>query len=61
MKISDAFHDLLKEYSIRPVARKIHPEDEYIYTSGLQDGVTLLAREILGQLQEEVTDEKESE
>ena len=64
MKLSDAFVTLLKEYSIRPVTRGLHREDQTVYSYGLADGVTLLAQEILEQLKPDVAvpeEVKESE
>ena len=53
MKISDAFVSLLKEYSIRPVTKGLHREDQTVYSQGLADGVTLLSQELLVQLKPE--------
>ena len=64
MKLSDAAVKLLKEYSAKPLARNIHPEDLNVYNQGLVDGTAILAKEILDQLKPDVVvpdDLKESE
>jgi len=60
MKLSDAAIKLLKEYSAKPLARNIHPEDLNVYNQGLGDGTAILAKEILDQLKPDEP-EKESE
>ena len=62
MRLSDGAVAYLREKSTRELARRIHPEDLTIYNIGLEDGVTILAKEILEQLKpEEPVIEKESE
>ena len=58
MKVPSKLLKLLQPYAEKPLAEN---GEMASYSRGLQDGATILAREILGQLQEEVTDEKESE
>jgi hypothetical protein len=54
VKISDAAVGLLNKYATRALARKIDSEDQWIYAKGLEDGQTLLAQDILGELKPDV-------
>ena len=59
MKISDAVISLLTSYADRPLARTIAPDDGWIYAKGVEDGATILAKEILAQLNPEEIKESE--
>ena len=63
MKISDAVISLLTSYAARPLARTIAPDGGWIYAKGVEDGATILAKEILETLtpDEPVAEVKESE
>ena len=54
MRLSDAVVSLLSSYAARPMARTIAPEDGWIYAKGVEDGATILAKEILAQLKPDV-------
>lgn len=54
MKISDAAMKLLKEYASRPIfGLGVDPAPSVVYGSGVQDGITILAEQILEQIKEE--------
>ena len=59
MRLSDAVVSLLSSYAARPMARTIAPEDGWIYAKGVEDGATILAKEILAQLNPEEIKESE--
>ena len=47
--------ECLKQYGNRPLASRmqIHPEASPIYELGIQDGITILAQELLEKLKSE--------
>lgn len=56
MKISDGAVKLLKEYAIRPMyGIGTDPLYSAVYDRGIQDGITVLAEQLLDQIKDEET------
>jgi hypothetical protein len=54
MKISEAAVKLMKQYAARPAyGYGLDPSPAVVYHNGVEDGVTILAEQILEQIKDE--------